>query len=267
MADHRSYSQTKNFRTCGEQYRLERVEKAPQRPNCTAVAGNVIHVVSEWVDGAAHIGCAGPELYSIAREVTPRIVEEALAENISTDFPISTWKHYGRPTQAKPNGEDMYWWIAEGIPKAVDAYIDWRVDNPAWRLAVIDDAPAIEVGFDIKIGTVEVRGKIDRIFQDDSGRQLILDIKSGQKPKTDEQLGTYWKATGIRWGAYLYGLKTGEAKYVGPIDLSHWTDDKLEQLYCETDRAINAGIFIPNPGDGCFHCAVQNSCKFGMSAI
>ena len=275
---HRSYSQINQYRTCGEQYRLERLERVPSRPSAAAVAGRIIHTATETVDhlvwnGALEATPQGWEaLCKAGCEAAVEAATEAIADG-SKHFPPHEWKMYGRPTAANPTGQNIDWYQRVAIPNAVNAYVDWRVNHPEFTLAEIPDfGAAIEVKFSYFLGDLEVQGFIDRVFTDGTSFYPV-DLKSGTKPKTDEQLGLYgaalheaygWKPT---YGWYLYALKTGLAQSTPALDLSHWTHDKLRAVYLPTNDAIEAGIFIPHPGEACFHCGTRDSCSFARSAI
>ena len=269
ITTHRSYSQINNLQTCGEQYRLERIEHVPSRPSCPAVAGSVIHTVTEELDRVIHAGQTDvTALVDLANELSVPAISEQVASH-ALDFAPEEWKAYGRPTIEKPGGEDWQWWVATGIPLALLSYITWRVEHPEWELAqMADGSLAIEVPFEIQIGTTRVKGAIDRVMNHrDTGGQIILDIKSGRKPVNDVQLGGYYKAIGIPWGGYLYALKTGKPQFTGALDLSHWTDRKLEAFYDQGNRVIELGLFIPHPGEACFHCGVFSACDYAQSSI
>lgn len=263
---HRSYSQINSVRNCGESYRLERIERVPQRPSCAAVGGVVVHTATELVDMMIHqgFGAHRDALSSDANEAAVTAMDREIDKRTG-DYPVEAWKQYGR--------QDIVWFREVGIPQSIDAYINWRLAT-GLELAVLPDfGPAIEVPFSFYLGQQQVKGFIDRVFQTASGEFLLVDLKSGTKPKTDEQLGTYRKALyagaglDVTWGAYLYGLKSGEAKLTPAIDLTHWTDEKLERLYVEGNRLISLGIFIPHPGDQCIHCSVSSHCQFVQSVV
>ena len=46
----RSWSQLNNYLTCGEQYRLERIEEVPQPPAIWFIGGTAFHTATEWLD-------------------------------------------------------------------------------------------------------------------------------------------------------------------------------------------------------------------------
>ena len=271
---HRSYSQLNALRNCGEMFRLERVAKVPQRPSVPAVAGKVIHAATETIDHLIHDGQRDPLALEIAasetadRELTVEVALESQGEHADP----ATWKRYGRATAEKPNGEDLEWFRRTGIPLSITAYIDWRLRSGLDLLVLPGFGPAIEVPFETYIGNQLVHGYIDRVFQQ-RDCPYLLDIKSGQKPKTDEQLGVYRYALhlganlDVTYGGYLYGLKTGVAKLTPPINLQHWTPSKLEQVYVQGSKLIEQGIYLPSPGEQCFRCSVSDHCDFAISAI
>lgn len=283
---HRSFSQINQLRTCGEQYRLERIERVPSRPSCPAVAGTVVHTGTETVDQL---------LVEMNQDETKDqnwddlrgylILNGAADADVALDVEIEkyrkkgwepeTWRRYGRSTSEKPKGEDIEWFREHGIPLSIEAYVDWRLAHDDLVLAEVPDfGPAIEVPFNYYIGDQLVRGYIDRIFTSKTdGGYFPFDLKSGQKPKTSEQLGTYAAALrsalgwDIKWGYYIYALKTGKAKMTAPLMLEHWTDEKLGTVYLPANLAISQNIFIPSPGEACRHCGVTDHCTYFQAVV
>ena len=50
LPKHMSPSQVNSLLTCGEQYRLERVVRVPQRPMFAGIGGSVVHKITEDLD-------------------------------------------------------------------------------------------------------------------------------------------------------------------------------------------------------------------------
>lgn len=272
----RSYSMVKSLLTCGEQFRLERVEKVESQPSTAAIAGKIIHTATEAVD---ELLFENP--FTVREDLADAWVDasfwatnkelEALKGSQFED--PKTWKSYGRPTEAKPHGEDIDWFLAVGIPDALASYVTWRLDSPWVVMRMPDGSPAIELPFVVDTGGIPVRGYIDRVFvHRTTNEPLVVDLKSGMKPKNDSQLAIYKKALEsnlgkpFSWGAYYYGMKKG-GQLTDLIDLSYWTDEMLFDLYNPAEKAIEQGLFIPNPGDACFHCGVKQHCRYQLSAI
>lgn len=235
----------------------------------------MIHTATEPIDHAIHEGTDDRDkLVQIATESLAGS-RDATVEEFSKDYPIEEWKRFGRATVAKPNGEDLAWFEAEGIPLAIGAYVDWRLSKPHWKLAEIPGfGPAIEVPFTVPLGDVQVNGYIDRVFTVEGfDGYYPVDIKSGRKPKTDEQLGVYARAleVGLGWpvtyGFFVYGLKSGTASVTPPLSIQHWSAEKLASTYGNLDKGIKAEVFVPNPGEACFVCDVSAHCQFAQAVI
>lgn len=272
---HRSFSQVRQLRTCGWQFYLERVQRVAARPSVPAIAGVAVHVATEVVDRLLLNGqTESAELTAAAQADADASLDEAIAHESAAGWEPSTWKRFGRKTVEKPNGEDIEWFRFNGIPLSIQAYVDWRLSNPSWVLADIPGfGPAIEVPFNYYAGKQLVHGYIDRVFTTAVGGYFPLDIKSGLKPKTDEQLGLYGAALRdalgweIQFGYFIYGLKHGAAKLTDPLDISHWTPGKLARVYEQSSLLINQGVYLPSPGEGCFVCSVSDHCEFAQSVV
>jgi hypothetical protein len=125
----------------------------------------------------------------------------------------------------------------------------------------------------VKLGDVEVLGAIDRVFVDTAhGFAVIVDIKNGSRPKSNEQLGIYRHAMmqmypegGPYLGSFLFGLKPtsrSETKQTYPNALTSWNEERLVSLYTNADTQIKSELFLPNPGEACFMCSVTQHCAF-----
>ena len=268
---HISYSQMTNLRQCGESYRLKRIEKVEQRPSVPAVVGQVIHGGTETIDALIPDGSSDEAILTEAQTVVDGLLAAAVEVN-SKVFPVEDWKRYGRATVEKPNGEDLSWFESVGIPNSLRAYLAWRRSSGLDVLDIEGFGPAVEVPFDLYMGDQPVHGYIDRVMHRE-GVPVLVDIKSGQKPKTDEQLGLYRQALlrgagiDVTYGVYVYALKTGQWKLTSPLDLRHWTMEKLEKVYLQGSKVIELGMFLPQPGEQCFRCDVAHACAFSQAAI
>lgn len=272
-----SYSKVKQYITCGEQFRLERVERVESQPGTAAIGGRIIHSATEAIDHLLVAGVSDIEELTVAWQAAAAAAyDEQLAEVSSGKYANpDSWKVYGR--------QDLAWYVNQGIPDACTSYLDWRLQGD-WDVMVMPDGtPAIEVEFDELLAEdipsadheytdLRVRGYIDRVFiSTKTGTPLIVDLKSGVKPKNDVQLGLYKYALERKlpgqffsWGAYLYGMKKG-GELTNFINLQHWTPQKLIQVNEPAAEGIRQELFVPNPGDACFHCSVASACSFYQS--
>lgn len=277
-----SYSKVNQLLTCGEQFRLERIEHLGGRPSTASVAGRIIHTATEAVDHELFrwaITDTIPSrdyLYEAWTNAANEAHAEAMAEYADTEYANpATWLKYGRPTKEKPHGEDLAWFVKVAIPAALEDYIEWRLLGDWDVMAMPDGSPAIEVPFTFHLPSgLPLRGVIDRVLVSmKTGQPIIVDLKSGLKPKTDGQLALYRFAMEEKipfrlfgWGAYYYGMKKG-GTFTSPIDLSYWTPEMLQKVYDTADSIVEQRLFVPNPGEQCYHCPVQKHCAFGRSSI
>lgn len=283
MPDYLSYSQIRQLRDCGESYRLARIDRWPRRPSCPAVAGTIVHTATEAVDqilleterGAEGVLPDRDVLIRIGKMNAADIATTVIANSNNEDFPTpDTWKRFGRKNKTTPNAQDMQWFLDIGIPNSIEAYVDWRLAHPELTLDEIPGfGPAIEVPFTYVLNGQPIVGFIDRVFRNNGEGHYPADLKSGLKPKTDEQVGLYARAlhAALGWepsyGFYVYGLKTGKASMTPPLSLDHWTEEKLGRVYLGAQLQLQQGIFIPSPGEGCWVCDVQHACQFSQAVI
>ena len=178
---------------------------------------------------------------------------------------LTTARIGGRATKANPNKEDVSFWKETG-PKWVQGYIEWRQANPDWKIWTAPDGnPAIELGLLPQVAGVPVKMVIDRIFEV-NGELVVVDLKTSQQTPTNPlQLAFYrlgiTKQLGvdIKWGTYWMARQFG----VSPlIDLTSYTDEKIEFLVENFDKARKSGIFLPNTSNCQYKCGLTEYCQF-----
>lgn len=113
-----------------------------------------------------------------------------------------------------------------------------------------------------------MRGYVDRLMCDleAENTNIVIDLKSGSRtPETPIQLATYSVQleplinAPCTWGAF-YDARKGVMH--DPIPLEEWTEEKLGYIYGTLDRAIEAGIFLPNITNMCKGCGVRKFCVY-----
>jgi RecB family exonuclease len=121
---------------------------------------------------------------------------------------------------------------------------------------------------------VRVRGRIDRLERDGSGRLVVVDVKTGKQPVSKDdaqrhaQLAMYQLAvaagllpTGARpgGGRLVYLGKPGTAER----DQDALTPDAEREWRQAVHRAAAAAAgpeFLARVNDGCGHCPVRSCC-------
>ena len=237
-----SPSQVESFTRCGLRWLLEAAVGAGQS-DVLRHLGTVIHA-------AAVLAASG----ATEQEVADRIDE--------------IWHHLDFGS-AWYNAKQRS--LAE---RMVRKFLDWHAANPR-------DLVAVEQALKVRIGQVEITGRVDRLESDDQGRAVVVDLKTGASaPREDEldrhpQLGVYQLAVLI--GAFeQFGLSEpggAELVQVGKAALTArarvqrqgalaedpepaWAKDLVE-----TVAAGMAGpVFRARVNPGCRTCPVASCC-------
>lgn len=181
------------------------------------------------------------------------------------DIDLTNARVAGVASKARPNKEDVAFWNDSG-PRWVQSYIEWRKANPTWKIwTTPQGAPAIELAMLPEIAGVPVKMILDRVFEV-NGELVIADLKTSRvTPSNTLQLGFYKvglkKTFGIdvKWGTYWMARQSG----ISPlVDLSMYTEGKIEYLVSGFDKARKAGIFLPNSNNCQYKCGLTAHCQF-----
>lgn len=254
-----SFSQISKFIDCGESYRLRYVEGYKEdTPAWWSVAGSAIHSVTEKYD-------RGESMSDLEAECGWAIDVEIEKQKMFSDVPMSQWK-----TNSKGQGEE-YW--RENAPLHVQRYIDWRNETRWHVLSMPDGSLGIEVRVEGEIAGQPFIGYIDRVFVNDDGEAVIVDLKSGATtPYLPMQHGFYRELLRQRYditadkGAF-FKTKAGTAAAPGGLsplhDLSLYTPEVLGMYTSNLVTSRETGNFTPNPSWMCGTCGVRPQCRIG----
>ena len=238
-----SPSQVESFTRCGLRWLLEAAVGAG-RSDVLRHLGTVIHA-------AAVLAASGA-------------TEQAVADRID-----EIWHHLDFGSA---------WYSAKQralAERMVRRFLDWHAANPR-------ELVAVEQGFKVRIGQVEITGKVDRLESDPEGRAVVVDLKTGgSAPREDElarhpQLGVYQLA--VLLGAFeQLGLAepggaelvqvgkaagvTMRAKVQRQDALADDADPAWAKDLVETVAAGMAGpVFRARVNPGCRTCPVASCC-------
>lgn len=260
MPKRRSVSQLTSYSSCSENYYLQRIAKAPERPAAWLQMGVSLHfVVEEWEKGGrtedvAALQAKYSEHYNAGIEAT-----------LATWPDPEVWMTGGSKTGAQDIADREAlgrWQVADYVRFAKEHEAHWRVIET-------------EVRFELDFGGVPVLGFIDQIRQNADGSIEADDVKSGTGYDKVVQLATYAHAVhkfmGVlpTTGAFVKAgrpptprSKKGKPTHDERHDLTAWTKSKLDRWFVDMDRAERAGIYLPNPGDHCARtCGVAQFCS------
>ena len=174
----------------------------------------------------------------------------------------SQWRKSAAKTRSPEDGD---WWFTNGY-RFLDNWVTWRKNNPQWKIALVNNEPAIEVAANAWVGEVQVKMVIDRVlYNTDTNQYAIVDLKTGKKtPTMSLQLGFY--SYGLRKvynldikDGYYWNARMGELSM--PFDLAAYSDSKIETMVQMFDTARKSGIYMPNY-DHCKMCGYKDSCTW-----
>lgn len=267
----RSWSQASEylpeFGGCSYSFYLGRIEKVWKRPAAWFGMGTAVHAGAEFWERSnrtATLDELNDVFYRVYSEETNRYLEETP----NTDL----WMHSGRYDGATDIDRRR-----KLGPQHLANLVGWyeqHDDQIPWSLP--DGTPAVELPFEIELGTVQVRGVIDWIGWVSADRTIEgltpRDIKAGSTPGKPMQLKIY----GIAVEAYLEHLgyddpsvrfadffMTKEGKPKGGTDISQVSKDDVVVAFERMDAGIAAGDFPPNPSpDLCRRCSVNYTCEY-----
>ncbi|MDR6794332.1 hypothetical protein J2X12_002931 [Pseudarthrobacter oxydans] len=255
----RSVSQLTSYASCGESYRLQKVAKAPQRPAAWFAMGRAAHKAIEDYENCGRVMTA---------EEAVEVFNVSYDSEIATDF--AKWPDWDAwLTGGRKGGEQD---VADRKVIGgyqVEQYIDYALEHAEeWRVI------ASEVGFEIEIGGVLTTGYIDQVRQHADGSIEVADPKGGSTiPGSAVQLAVYAKAVeqymGVRPSKACFlklarpATARGKAKPLLELhhDLSLWSDELLERMFRDFDKAERLGLYLPNASDDCHRtCSVAEYC-------
>jgi superfamily I DNA/RNA helicase/RecB family exonuclease len=166
-----SPSQVESFTRCGLRWLLESAAGA-RRTDVLRHLGTVIHA-------AAALAAAGA-------------TERAVAERID-----EIWHHLDFGSA---------WYSARQralAERMVRKFLDWHAANPRKLVAV-------ELPLRVRVGQVEITGRVDRLEADDAGRAVVVDLKTGATAPGEEDLGRH-----PQLGVYQLAVLLGAFEHFG----------------------------------------------------
>lgn len=254
---YRSVSQLKQYERCPMSYKLARIDKAWQRPAAWLAQGSAVHEAAEaWEKSGRTMTL--DEAQDVFRESYEGHIAEACETTPNFEFWFRSGPYGGQVDTERRFGLGL---------EQVERYVSWAQGTPGRVVWVSEDGtPGIEIGFEFELDGVWIRGFIDQISVVD-GQVEVVDLKTGNQPGDDFQLGVYGLAMaevyGIEQpaqGAYWMG-RSGKLTY--PYDLTEWTRQAVSAKFRELEENIAAGRFDADPEPSkCLFCDVASACEY-----
>lgn len=262
MSGHLSVSQLKSYGRCPYSYKLARIDHVWQRPAAWLPQGSAVHEAAEAWERSGRTMTTS-ETQDVFRDSYQRHVNRYCAQTPRLDFWFPSGRFDGQRDIERRYGIGL---------EQVDKYIDWYTSHPNEVIWIAEDGtPGIELGFNIDLDGVAIKGFIDAVIRDeDTGEIIVRDNKTGNQPGDDFQLGVYSVALAEQYdiaapqhGDYWMG-RTGAP--TTPYTIGEWTRDKVAEAFHELDGNIRAGKFEPTPDERtCSLCDVAASCEYSAA--
>jgi RecB family exonuclease len=234
-----SPSQVENFTRCGLRWLLESAAGVSS-PSVLRHFGIVVHA-------AAALAADGAD----DADITKRVDE--------------AWRHLDFGSA---------WYSAKQREQAelmVRRFLDWHRANPR-------ELVAVEEALRVRIGRVEITGRVDRLERDDDGGAVVVDLKTGSsRPADDEldrnpQLGVYQLAVLLGGFEQLGLIQPGGAELVqvgragltararvqrqSPLPEPGWAAELVETVA----EGMSGSVFRATVNPGCRVCPVAACC-------
>jgi putative RecB family exonuclease len=245
-----SPSRVDAFTSCPLAFRFASIEKLPEPPSIHTTRGSLVHRALELL---------------FCEEPADRTLEAAL-----TSLDAAVTELLADPEHAL---------------LALDAAAERQLLDDAEALVrrylTMEDPTAVRaIGLELRleaaVGSLTLRGIIDRLELDADGELVVTDYKTGRPPRQSHEQG---RLAGVHFYAFLcqevFGrrptriqlmyLSTGEVIEARPTEQSvRFLPKRTTAVWSAVERACASGDFKPRTGPLCGFCAFKTWCpSFG----
>ena len=241
-----SPSKVESFKSCPLAFRFSAIDRVPEPPSVAASKGTLVHRALELL----HL----EEPVERTREMGLAALDRAATE--FHEHPDFTGLHLD------DRGEQD---LLDGAEKLVRRYFE--LEDPAKVRAI-----GLELRLEAKVGSLVLRGIIDRLELDDDGELVITDYKTGRTPHANHESG---RLGGVHFYAYLCEQILGRrparvqllylaeplAIIATPTEQSiRFLPKKAAAIWQAVERACATEDFRPRTGPLCNYCFYKTWC-------
>ena len=235
------------FVSCPLAFRYSYIDRLPEPSTTYQVRGTLVHRALQRLYSESN-GC----------ERTPQRAREALDEawlDLEESEEVLGLCLDGPQRQA----------LQSESQRLLERYFD--IEDPSSVLPV-----GLELDLRAQLGSVEIRGIIDRLDRLPDGTFVLVDYKTGRSPRPDHARS---RLGGVQFYALLcesvLGVRPHEVRlmYLGDqvVIVEEPTDQSMRGIrqratavWTAIERACETGDFRPNPSPLCRSCAFRPSC-------
>jgi putative RecB family exonuclease len=255
-----SPSKVSSFKDCALAFRFSAIDGLPETPSPQAAKGTLVHRVLELLMWEEPPGRRSLEA-ALAR--LPRARQDVLGGEEYADLQLG-----GENTEDTDNAEDGPESEAEFLADAeqlVRNYFELEDPNRVRLLGT-------ELRLSVQLGSLTLRGIIDRLELDDDGELVVTDYKTGHAPREayeERRLG------GVHFYAYLceqmLGRRPARVQLLHlreplaiinvPSELStRGLQQRAKAIWAAVELACEREDFRPKPGRACDFCSFHAYC-------
>jgi putative RecB family exonuclease len=236
------------FTNCPMAFRFSQIERLPEPPSPYAVKGTLVHSALEGLIWNHPAGARSPEAATSE-------LERAWAEMQDDD------EEYAQ-LGLEPEAAEAFLADARTL---VENYL--ALEDPNEVRAV-----GVELGVEMHVDGMCLRGKIDRLDVAPDGSLIVVDYKTGRAPSERYERGSL---VGVQTYALLcesaFGQPPSEVRLLHlrePVAISTAATEqtirgqrrRTAAVWTAITRACDAEDFRPHVGPLCNHCAFKTSC-------
>lgn len=245
-----SPSRVEAFTNCPLQFRFASIERLPEPSSPHAVKGSLVHRVLELL------------FYAPAAERSPELAVSCLERAVAE---FLTDPEYLELALDQP-AHDAFVADARSL---VESY--FRIEDPR-RVRDI----GLELRLEARLGSLSLRGIIDRLELDEQGELVVTDYKTGRPPFQNREQS---KLGGVNFYAWLCHevlgkrpakvrlmyLRTGDVLEAVPSEQSvRFLTRRTAAVFQAVEKACGTGDFKPRTSGLCNFCAFKAWCpSFG----
>jgi putative RecB family exonuclease len=242
-----SPSKVASFKDCALAFRFSAIDRIPQPPTVWTATGTLVHRALELL---------------FANEPSERTLDAAL--------------HYLQVATPEVLLSDEYVDLSFDSPEDEEAFLV-KAEELIHKYFLLEDPTTIkpiglELKLEVQLGSLKLRGIIDRLEEDAEGNLIVTDYKTGKVPRVNHEGA---KLGGVHFYAFLceqiYGRRPSQVQLLylsepmriitEPTDLSiKGLQTRTSAIWSAVEKACEREDFRPKPSRLCDWCSYQAWC-------